>query len=130
MNVLLIEFMLVISVYMFIINFVIKKVGGTELKEIEKDVKKYLDKAKKGDEKALKKLNSLNSKRMKLSMKAQLYLLPIVIPALWFIKARYADLSVTVLGKSFGWLGLFLILGIPISMISDKLVKKVLGYEE
>lgn len=122
------EFIVVTFVYMFIINFVMKKAGGVELKEIERDVKKLLGQARKGDEKALKKLNEVNSKRMKLAMKGQLYLLPIVIPAIFFIKIRYAELQWTVFGHTFGWLGSFLILGIPSSMIADKIVKKILKY--
>lgn len=122
------EFIAVTFVYMLIINFVMKKAGGVELKEIERDVKKLLDQARKGDEKALKKLNAVNSKRMKLAMRGQLYLLPIVIPVIFFIKNRYAELQWTVFGHTFGWLGSFLILGIPSSMIADKIVKKVLKY--
>ena len=122
------EFALVIFVYMFIINLVMKKAGGAELREIEKDVKKLLAKARTGDEKALKKLNKTNSKRMKLAMRGQLYLLPIVIPSIFFIKRRYAEFQWVIFGKTFGWLGSFLILGIPASMIADKIVKKLLKY--
>ncbi|MBR9680339.1 MAG: hypothetical protein GOU98_00770 [Candidatus Altiarchaeota archaeon] len=122
------EFALVIFVYMFIINFVMKKAGGVELREIEKDVKKLLKQARAGDEKALKKLNKTNSKRMKLAMRGQLYLLPIVIPSIFFIKSRYIDFQWTIFGHTFGWLGSFLILGIPASMVADKIVKKLLKY--
>jgi uncharacterized membrane protein (DUF106 family) len=128
MNMLLVEFLGVIFVYMTIVNFVMKKVGGAELKVLESDIKKHLESAKKGDKDALKKLNELNSKRMKMSMKAQLYLMPIIIPALFFIKWRYAALQWVLFGRTFGWLGAFFILGIPISMISEKIVRKVLKY--
>lgn len=122
------EFVGVVFVYMFVINFIMKKVGGAELRELEKDIRKYLEKAKKGDETAFKKLNAANSKRMRLAMKANLYLFPIILPAIWFIKSRYAELQWTIFGHSFGWLGSFLILGIPLSMVSDRIVKKLLKY--
>ena len=123
------EFFIVTFVYMFLINFIIKKVGGAELKEIEKDVKKYLASARKGDEQALKKLNQLNARRMKLSMKANMYLFPITIPAIFFIKWRYAEITMTLFGREFGWFGLFLLAGIPFSIVSDKIVKAILKYD-
>ena len=122
------EFAMVVFGYMFMINFIMKKVGGAEMRVLEKDIKKHLDAAKKGDEKALKKLNALNSKRMKMAMKSQMYLLPIVIPTIFFIKSRYAEFTMTILGRSFGWLGSFFIIGILASMVSDKIVRRILKY--
>lgn len=122
------EFVGVVFVYMTIINFVMKKVGGAKLKELEKQIKGLMPKARKGDEEALDRLNEVNSKRLKLSMKAQMYLLPIVLPAIWFIKRRYAELQWTVFGHTFGWLASFIILGIPANIVADKLVKRLLNY--
>ena len=122
------EFAAVVFGYMFVINFVMKKLGGAEMKVLEKDIRKHLDAAKKGDEKALKKLNELNSRRMKLAMKSQMYLLPIVLPTIFFIKSRYGELTMTILGHSFGWLGSFFIIGIPASIVSDKIVRRLLKY--
>lgn len=122
------EFLAVVSLYMFVINFVMKKVGGNEMKVLDKDIKKNLEAVKAGNDDAMDKLNNLNKRRMKLAMKSQLYLLPIVLPAIWFIKNRYAEFQMTILGHSLGWLGSFFILGIPASILSDKLVKKLLNY--
>ena len=107
---------------------IMKKAGGAELRVLEKDIRKHLDAAKKGDEGALKKLNKLNSRRMKIAMKSQMYLLPIVLPAIFFIKGRYAEFQMVVLGHAFGWLGSFFILGIPASIVSDKIVRRLLRY--
>ena len=104
-----IEFVVVTFVYMFIINFVMKKVGGPELRILEKEIKVLMKGARSGDEKALAKLNKANSKRMKLGMKSQMYLFPIVIPAIFFIKSRYIELTWVIFGHSFGWLGSFFI---------------------
>lgn len=123
-----IEFVVVSFVYMFVINFVMKKAGGVELKLLEKDIKKLLKDARSGDNEAMGKLNKANSKRMKLAMKSQLYLFPIIVPALFLIKKRYVDLTWVIFGHQFGWLGAFIILGIPLSIISDKIVRKLLKY--
>ena len=121
----IVEFALVTVGYMFIINFVMKKVGGVELKVLEADIKKLMAKARKGDDGSMKKMQGLNSKRMKLAMKAQLFLMPIVLPALYFIKKRYLGVvEWTMFGKTFGWLWTFFLLGIPASMIADRVVKK------
>ncbi len=122
------EFAVVVFAYMFLINFIIKKTGGAELKEIERDVKKHLAAAKKGDQEALRRLNKANARRMRLSMRANLYIFPLSIPALYFMKWRYAELTMTLFGRQFGWFGSFLILGIPFSLASDRIVKRILKY--
>jgi hypothetical protein len=122
------ELGLVSFVYMLVVNLVMKKVGGAELRELEKQTKTLLAKARKGDESALDKLNSVNGKRMKLTMRAQLYLFPIMIPTLFFIRGRYAELQWTLFGHTFGWLGAFIILGIPANMLSSRLAQLILGH--
>ena len=125
---LLTEFALVVFVYIFSLTYIMKRAGGREMAEMEKEIKKLLEKAKKGDKKAFSKLNKLNAKRMRMIMRTQLYLFPFILIFIYFIKRRYAELTAVILGRSFGWLGLFIIFGIAFSMICEPLVKKLLGY--
>ncbi len=120
------EFALVVFLYSFLVSFINRKVGGAELRSLEKDMKKLLDRAKKGDEKAYRELNRLNSRRMKLSFRTQKYILPVSLVALFFIKSRYAELQWVVFGHSFGWLGSFMIMGILSMMVADRVVRKLL----
>jgi nucleoside permease NupC len=122
------EFLVVVFVSMFIISFINRKVGGAELRELEKDIKKLLDKAKKGDETAFKKLNKANSKRLKLSFRTQKFTLPLSLVAILFIKWRYADFQWVIFGHSLSWIWAFFILGMVAYSVSDRIVKRVLKY--
>jgi len=122
------EFLVVVFVYMFLINLINRKAGGAELHELEKDIKKELSKARGGDETAFKKLNKLNSKRLKLSFKTQKFTLPLSLAAIFFIKWRYVELQWTVFGWTLGWFWTFLILGMVFYSITDRIVKKLLKY--
>ena len=122
------EFFAVVFVYMFLITLINRKVGGAELRELEKDIKKLLEKAKQGDETAFKKLNKANSKRIKMSFKTQKFTLPLSLAAIFFIKWRYAEFQWAIFGLNLSWLWSFMVLGMISYSIADKIVKRVLKY--
>ena len=124
----ILEFAALVFIYMLILTFALRKIGGRELAEIEREVEKLLNQVRKGKEEAFDKLNRANAQRMRIVMKAQLYLLPLIILFIYLLKKRYASLSITFLGIKMGWLALFILLGIPFSLISEKIVKKILRY--
>lgn len=122
----LLLFAAIVFGYMFLITFLMKKLGGKELKDLDEDIQKHMDKAKAGDQEALKAMNQLNMKKMKKTMKIQLYLLPIILGVIWFIKRRYEETVFTIplVGWEMGWFGVFLLLGIPASILAETLIKK------
>jgi len=124
----LVEFTAVVFLYMLAFSYIIKRAGGRELREIEKEISRLMERAKRGDQEAFSKLNRLNTKRMRIVMRIQFYLFPFIILFFLFLKRRYAQLSVTLFGHSFGWLALFLLLGIPFSTIAEKIAVKLVGY--
>ena len=110
------------------VTFLMKKLGGKELKDLDEEIQKYLDKAKAGDQEALKTMNQLNMKKMKKTMRTQMYLLPVILGVIWFIKRRYAEMVFTIplVNWEMGWFGVFLLLGIPASILAETVIKKLL----
>ena len=119
-------FVLLTLSYLFVVSIILKKLGGREMLELEKEVKKLMEKAKKGDQEALSKMNKLNMTRMKTMMKKQLYLWPLILVFFWYIKKTFAELTVTIFGRQIGWLGTFFIIVLVFSTIADKLATRLL----
>ncbi|MBR9679635.1 MAG: hypothetical protein GOU99_01130 [Candidatus Altiarchaeota archaeon] len=119
-------FVLLTLSYLFVISIILKKLGGREMLELEKEVKKLMEKAKKGDKDALSKMNKLNMTRMKTMMKKQLYLWPLILVFFWYIKKTFIELTVTIFGRQIGWLGTFFIIVLLFSTVADKLATRLL----
>ena len=124
----LLLFSAIVVGYMFVVTFLMKKIGGKELRDLDEEIQKEMEKAKAGDDKALKKMNKLNMTKMKKTFKSQLYLYPIIIGVILFIKWKFAEITVTipVVNWTIGWFGTFLLLGIPASIVAETLTKKIL----
>jgi len=124
----LLLFSAIVVGYMFTVTFLMKKLGGKELRDLDEDIQKEMVKAKAGDQTALKKMNKLNMQKMKKTFKTQMYLFPVIIGVIMFIKWKFAEVSFTipVVNWTLGWFGTFLLLGIPASIIAENLTKKIL----
>ncbi len=124
----LLTFSAIVVGYMFVVTFLMKKLGGKELRDLDDEIQKEMEKAKAGDQKALKAMNALNMKKMKRTFKIQLYLFPIIIGVIMFIKWKYAEVTFTipVVNWTLGWFGTFMLLGIPASIVAESLAKKIL----
>ncbi|HDR53642.1 MAG TPA: hypothetical protein ENN60_03170 [archaeon] len=122
----LLVFGLIVVAYMFVVNLLMKLIGGKELRELDEDIRKHMEKAKKGDQDALKAMNQANMKKMKKTTKTQLYIMPLILGVIWGVKALFRETTFSIFGWQMGWFGAFLLLGIPASLISETLVKKLL----
>ncbi|MBR9681367.1 MAG: hypothetical protein GOV00_01050 [Candidatus Altiarchaeota archaeon] len=113
---------------MFVVTFLMKKLGGKELRDLDEEIQKEMKKAREGDQKALKKMNKLNMQKMKKTFKTQLYLFPIIIGVIMFVKWKFGETVFTIplVNWQFGWFGTFLLLGIPASIVAETLTKKIL----
>ncbi len=123
------EFLVVVLVYTLVLSYFMKRVGGKELYALEKEIKKQLDLVKSGKKEAMDKLNQLNSRRMQLTMRGQLYLFPFIIAFFYFVKRRYADISVSLFGLKLGWFGLFIVLSMVFGAIAEQISRRLLNYE-
>jgi len=123
----LLEFAGLIALYMFLFSYLTKRMGGRELVEIDKEIRKVMEKVRKGDREAFSKLNQLNARRMRIVFRSQLYFFPFIILFFLFLKHRYANLSARIFGIKLGWFGLFLLIGLPLSFIMEKITSRVLS---
>ena len=114
--------------YMFTVTFLMKKIGGKELRDLDEEIQKEMVKAKTGDKESLSKMNKLNMLKMKKTFRTQLYMFPIIMGVIMYIKWKFGETIFTIplVGWQFGWFGTFLLLGIPASIIAENLSKKIL----
>ena len=114
--------------YMFTVTFLMKKIGGKELRDLDEEIQKEMVKAKAGDKESLSKMNKLNMAKMKKTFRTQLYMFPIIIGVIMYIKWKFGEtiFTIPITNWQFGWFGTFLLLGIPASIIAENLSKKIL----